>query len=83
MKNEHILSEICLKMSHGKCVVSMSVWKRNSPSIMNYITCYNYIKVSKLLAVRSHDGYRLQKQQHQKIVQKSTLGAKCACSFSR
>ena len=83
MKIDDILSEICSKMSHGKCVVFMSLWKRNSPSIMNYITCYNYIKVSKLLAVRSHDGYRLQKQQHQKIVLKSTLGGKCACSATR
>ena len=83
MKIENILSEICSKMSHEKCVVFMSLWQRNSPSIINYITCYNYIKVSKLLAVRSHDGFRLQKQQHQKIVLKITLGVKCACPFTR
>ena len=83
MKIENILSEICSEMSHGKCVVFKSLGKRNSPSVINYITCYNYVKVSKLLAVRSHDGFRLQKQQHQKIVLKSTLGGKCACSFTR
>ena len=52
--------------------------KEINQSIINYITCYNYIQVSELLAVRNHDGYRRKKQQYQKIVLKSTLSVKCA-----